>query len=614
MGAMASEIGQIPMSPALGATLTRASDIAAGAGAPEVTLDHVLAALCEDADAIAILDANSVDAERVRVQLQAAQIGASDGRHGEGYGSLVVSQDVRRILEASAAAARGSRRREINGAIVLAAIIGDGRSRAAELLQANGLTFDSAVRALQSTMAHTGSADRPPVADDVLARARERVQSRAAPSLRDIIKDMPRPAPPPPAAAPPLSNPAPMPAGPSEGWVAARGAGAPAPIPAPAPQPAPPAGPSAREVDAPAAPSETSNKAAQARSAPVTPMPDAGMRADEERAPSPERSTAAAPGSVTPPGEPQYRPAPPAPPDMLPPFNTPLGSGRIGPEPSLPGPVAGEPGAAFPGYPGVPEFRRPQPGPVLPPPIPVPGGAPPGAGLAPATGPMAPLGHGYPSSEGTGFPGPLMPPMARPDGPPPAAQTEHRERKKKKKSQKGDMGVLVETVPRAMRVGRTERAEVRIAKGAVKGLTEGMEGSAVHQHEVALTRAMSVRMRAPDGGFFIESASPETQWIENALGYASDDYASWRFLITPQERGRARLQIVVSARTIGSDGVAAESALPDQIVEVKVRSNLKRAFTRTLGWTIAAVVGGALSTFGQTAYQMAQTLIAKIPH
>ena len=51
---------------------------------------------------------------------------------------------------------------------------------------------------------------------------------------------------------------------------------------------------------------------------------------------------------------------------------------------------------------------------------------------------------------------------------------------------------------------------------------------------------MSVRLRAPEGGFWIEMASPETQWIENTLGLLSDDYASWRWIVTPQRRGLGR--------------------------------------------------------------------------
>jgi hypothetical protein len=166
-----------------------------------------------------------------------------------------------------------------------------------------------------------------------------------------------------------------------------------------------------------------------------------------------------------------------------------------------------------------------------------------------------------------------------------------------------------------MRVGKTARAEIRIAKGSIKALTEGLEGGGqVWQHAVTVTKAMSVRMRAPDGGFFIESASPETQWIESNLGYASDDFASWRFLITPQSRGWSSLQIIVSARTIGADGIAAESALPDQIVDVKVKANIGRSLARLFGWTVAAVIGGALATFGEASMGTATALLKKFLH
>lgn len=206
-----------------------------------------------------------------------------------------------------------------------------------------------------------------------------------------------------------------------------------------------------------------------------------------------------------------------------------------------------------------------------------------------------------------------------PAGSPPAAQQRQQPSKEKGASRKRGMGgkaetgQLAENIPRAMRVGKTERVEVRIAKASIKALTEGLEGGGtVWQHQVTVTKAMAVRMRAPDGGFFIETASPETQWIENNLGYASDDFASWRFLITPQSRGWSQLQIIVSARTIGADGVAAETALPDQVIEVKVRRNLKRTFARVFGWTVAAVVGGALSTFGESGVMTAKALLEKL--
>lgn len=177
--------------------------------------------------------------------------------------------------------------------------------------------------------------------------------------------------------------------------------------------------------------------------------------------------------------------------------------------------------------------------------------------------------------------------------------------RRKVKGAKGpavEAGQLAENIPRTMRVGKTSRAEVRIAKASVKALTEGLDGDGkVWQHSVAVTKAMSVRIRAPEGGFFVESASPETQWIEGNLGYASDDFASWRFLITPQTRGWSSLQIIVSARTVGADGVAAETALPDQLVEVKVRANIAQTMKRVAGWTISAIIGGALATLGGAA-------------
>ena len=166
-----------------------------------------------------------------------------------------------------------------------------------------------------------------------------------------------------------------------------------------------------------------------------------------------------------------------------------------------------------------------------------------------------------------------------------------------------------------MRVGKTERVEIRVAKAAAKSITEGLDGGGVvWRHDVTVTQAMSVRLRAPEGGFFIETVSPETQWIENSLGFASDDFASWRFLVTPQSRGWARLQIVVSARTVGADGMAAETALPDQVVEVKVRTNLKRTIVWLLGWIVAAVAGGAVARFGDAGIDAAKLLVTNYFH
>ena len=188
-----------------------------------------------------------------------------------------------------------------------------------------------------------------------------------------------------------------------------------------------------------------------------------------------------------------------------------------------------------------------------------------------------------------------------------------KKQRKQEAAPKAEIGQLAENIPRSMRAGVSERVEVRIAKSHVRSITDGLEGhGAAWRHDVTITQAMSVRLRAPEGGFFIETASPETQWIENQLGImAGDDFASWRFLVTPQKRGWSKLQIIVSARTVGGDGLAAETALPDQVIEVKVRTNFKRVLARWTGWILAAVAGGAFAKFGEGAFDVAKEAAQK---
>lgn len=620
MGVTATDLGQIPMSPDLGATLSRGAEFAAVAGASDVTLEHLLAALCDDRDAIAVLDASNINGAALKADV-VAQFPQADMPSDETPVSLGVSQDVRRILEAAAAAARGSRRRDINGAIVLAAIVGDARSGAAEILHAHGLTFDGAIRALQTALAPAPprpSSPAPPVADDVLARARERVQSRSAPSLREIMNEMPRSAPPPSvtiADAARTVEPAPQNStgsDPQSAPLAEESSTTQAPPQRDEPEP-----PLPQEPGAGAASHERQQE--QGRESGFSRSGESARPASVSNVPAP----AARPASVSPPsrefpsGPSLPFPGQPAPQRQAMPQGPSQGSGMPfpGASGSEPAPALAAPQRPFPG-----DFPRPRPSGAMPPPIPAPGSAPPGMrpgfpGAAPAPSPV-------------GAPGPLhaepgLRPDARSDQPLPGATAPQQRApskgkgapRKRGKGSKAETGQLAENIPRTMRVGRTERVEVRIAKASVKALIEGLEGNgAVWQHQVTITKAMAVRIRAPEGGFFIETASPETQWIENNLGFASDDFASWRFLITPQSRGWSHLQIIISARTIGTDGVAAETALPDQVIEVKVKRNLGRTFARVFSWTIAAILGGALSTFGESGLAAVKTVLQRLIH
>lgn len=163
-----------------------------------------------------------------------------------------------------------------------------------------------------------------------------------------------------------------------------------------------------------------------------------------------------------------------------------------------------------------------------------------------------------------------------------------------------------------MRVGTSETVEVRIAKADVSALADGLQGAGMaYRHDLVVTKAMAVKLRAPAGGFWIETASPETQWIENSLGSLTDDYASWRWTVTPQRRGKARLQLVISARTIGADGLVAETALPDQVIEVKIRTNVAHTAAKLGGWILAGIAGGFLARFGEGLWALAQSILAR---
>ena len=669
-----ADFSQIPMSASLAATLARASESARVSGWGEVTLEHVLSALCDDPEAGAVLDASQVNVERLKAEA-ADYLSRTMQRAESGQSELAISPGVKRILEAAAAAARGDRRRDINGAIVLAAIIGDGKSAASQMLQAQGLTFDEAIRALQSALSQPQRdavvSANPAAAEDVLARARARVSSRTAPSLREIMQDSPRqPARPPPFQPlpqnpewPAETNPAPEPvsrpewSSPSPGsshngvWHNAqdtgeieRGAEAATGGPAGNEQqtlPAPTPTASSPVVPAPffpaAAPEPNPAQRGGVAPAPSFDVSQMGRSAAAARMAEPQITQAAQP--VAHPTAPApSRPAAPAasnpaaPPPVVPqPYAIPQ-SANQGQQPAPPAPAfnQGQPPPAGSTYaypsgqpmgrpaagPSASPFERPHafdlgrvaPGaapPPVPPPIPRPAAA---GGAAPALNrKLSAPSISVPAGMRPGSPNDLAPP---PSAREPAAPA------KRERQQQAETGQLAENIPRAMRVGASERVEVRIAKAHVKAITQGLEGGgAAWHHEVTVTQAMSVRLRAPDGGFFIETASPETQWVENQLGLMSgDDIASWRFLVTPQRRGKARLQIIVSARTVGGDGLAAETALPDQVIEVKVRTNYKRVLLRWTGWLLAAIAGGALAKFGEGAFEMARALVMQFLH
>ena len=615
--AIADEFVQIPMSPFLKATLVRAADYAAAQMHREVTLEHLLLALAEDPEASIVLKSSQVDIQRLMSDVSTFLGRIDDRVEASASPAELISGDLRRILEASAAAASQGRRREINGAIVLAAIVGDAKSPSAHMLRSQGLTFEQAIRALQQAASAAPAATRAPqgqpapraapraaTADDVLASARERVATRLGPSESSLERTQPPRTPP--AASPPPPQPA------------VGGA------PPPAKKQAAPVDPIADRMSQPApAPLEDTAKTAppvpnvSAESAPSrTPNPVPFPQADAPGRPTP--ANAPPPPPVSPTFNPGWAPPSPATPAPALPAQVEQAQAqpaRQNPFPPMNGmrPPVGNP-AALPPFPPPqqPGYQQPSldPRPLdprsgfSPPPPPQPSGgrSPP----SPAPWGEQPRGAHYDDA------------MARLDARRPGAPQQGQQQAPSAPAQRRpaaatsvQTGQLVENIPRKMRVGIPVIVEARVARADVKAIADGLQGDgAVYRHEVTVTKAMSVRLRAPNGGFTVESASPDTQWIENVQGLMSNDYASWRWSITPQLRGKRKLQLVISARTVGTNGLTAETALPDQVIDVSVGINYARTFAKWATWIVAAIAGGLLSQFGGSIFELAKSLMA----
>jgi hypothetical protein len=589
---IADGLSRIAMSSGLAASLARASDYARNQGHAEVTLEHMLLALCDDPDAVLVLAASNVNVSELTAEVD-GRLAVLPVRSPGQSGELAVAADFRRILEAAAAAARGGRRREINGAIVLAAIVGDGKSAAAQVLSGLGLTFEGAIRALQSKPSEPSAPAAPsprpipaPDAEAILAGARERVQSRiGAPARRETTQ-------PPGAGQEQYAEP--------EHYEPPAQRALPPPDPARyEPEPQHPAAyePAHHEqhyeLEVEQAPAYEPLAPHQAPFQPSAPV-QADHYADH---PPPAYELQPVPEEYFEAGPPRPASAP-----FPPPIPAPASHDGWAPPPS-PAPA---PPRRF-------ADRVAQP-PMPPPPPPMP--SPFGGEARPSPPPLAPWPEddaAPPMPMGVGSGGRAAPPaqaapgagfhLDRRGGPAMASQARQGNAGARPVTPRAEIGQLVENIPRSMRVAVAAMIEVRVARADVQALAEGLQGGgAAYQHEVMVTKAMSVRLRAPDGGFFIETASPETQWIEKAMLLSADDFASWRWHVTPREAGRKRLQLIISARTVSADGLAAETALPDQVITVRVRTNYARVAGRWIGWGVAAVAGGLLAKFGEGAF------------
>lgn len=578
--AFAEALSKLPLTRSFAATLARAHGYAAQQAHREVTLEHLLLALVEDAEASIILQSSQVDLNNLLAEIS-AQVGQIDDRFRPGEEAQPgVGADLLRILEYSGAAARQSKRgREINGAIVLAAIVGDGKSTSAHLLRAQGLTFEAAIKALQRPVA------------------------AAAPSAP---APLPPPARPPqpaaaPAYAPPAYTPPAAPPTPGEPRYAAQ---APAPAPIESHPYSPPPGASYPATES------TEDILASVR-----------RRIDAGRPHQPKPSTSRP--------EPRSLQAEPRPPQAEQwPRQDPVAQATN--EPPTPPPLSAPAASTYPPWPSGPEtvrdipiepwtpadtvrteaetaFPSSSPPPLPSPPEPRPISRDVATNLAEARAleqvapPAAPIAHRRGAGGGLEAPGAMLHPIA--PWPEVVAQTTQAEPLSRYAFDGNvagapypvaeappsipapggngyeqrplvsrpparimiDGAAIREIVPRNMRVGHANRVEATIAKSDLRLVEHGLENQAMADgHPSVVSKAISVRLYAPEGNAWVEPRSPETIWVEHPQRMARDDVASWAWNVIPSGRGPLELTLTISAHTVGPDGTTAVTTLPER--------------------------------------------------
>lgn len=548
----AETVAMAARSPHLDASLDRAHKYAVGQHHSGVTSEHLLFTLTEDPEAQGVLGASTISVERLRADISTylAQL-----QHDTPPGKPVLpTADLLKVLKLAAMAAQQSARRQIDGAIVLAAMIGDGTTPSAGMLRSHGLTFNEVIRVLQKGSASGQPAQQaaPPVPTPPGSPATElaaTTASPAAPPRRDdastdeILASVRARLQ---GAAPPVVSRRPEPAA---------GASAATDLATPntektATELAQPAVQRGSQISPPTPP--VSQPALQAVVPPTgTEPPTVGLEVNIESIE--EIAKQSNPVEVTKSTLPIPPPMPPksimadagprTPDDLSPPRPLPA----LGATPSSPPPM---PFAVSAGLTRMP-----------PPPLPTAATLSQNlsatlqqkvAATPPLNGPSAGPSIGQ-----------LREP-ARQVAPPPIP------------SVTVDMRALVNAMPKAMRCGQTNVIEITVPRRA-------LEIPYVPGHRWPPLRVATLRLKAADDRAFVEMASPETLWIGPPRAHQGADDATWRWRVSPSQSGRLKLTLSGATRIVGSEGISAEIPFGEETVEIDVaRRRSRRGFVGLL--------------------------------
>ncbi len=154
-------------------TLRRALALANARQHEYATLEHLLMALSEDQDALAVLKACAVDVERLRTSLADFLDHDLSGLTIEGAVDAKPTAGFQRVIQRAAIHVQSSGRQEVTGANVLVALFSERESHAVFFLQEQNMSRLDAV----NYMAH-GIAKKPGMSEERRVRGADEAETQ----------------------------------------------------------------------------------------------------------------------------------------------------------------------------------------------------------------------------------------------------------------------------------------------------------------------------------------------------------------------------------------------------------------------------------------------------
>ncbi len=178
----------------------------------------------------------------------------------------------------------------------------------------------------------------------------------------------------------------------------------------------------------------------------------------------------------------------------------------------------------------------------------------------------------------------------------------------------GPLAKLLENFPRKTRLARGEIVQIRLSKEEAAQLFARVPRRGAHSQggEAALaSRAVTITLSAPEGGFFIETTAPETQWILSRPAAAGEEaFGTWAWAVVPNETGWHVLSVSIFARDLDANGLLSDLRLPAHAVKVHVRGNFGRLFWGLFRALSLLLAGSALTVGAWYALKA----LGKLPH